>query len=57
MKLKMSRTLLACVALAVFGITAQAQAPPPTKPFDWHGYDERQTACKLYDQMLWQCTQ
>ena len=53
----MLRIVFACVAVAVFGISVvQAQAPP-SKPFDWHGYDERQTACKLLDQILWECTQ
>ena len=55
----MNRIVIASViALACFGISVvQAQPPPPTKTFDWEKYDERQTACKLYDQALLECTQ
>ena len=46
------------IALAVFGTSAHAQAPP-TKPktFDYDKYEEQKTACKLYDQALLNCTQ
>jgi hypothetical protein len=55
----MLRILLACVAVAVFGISVvQAQAPPTKPPpVDWNATDERKTACKLYDQRLWNCAQ
>jgi hypothetical protein len=44
------------IAFAVFGNSAQAQAPP-TKTFDYDKYEEQRTACKLYDQAILNCTQ
>jgi hypothetical protein len=51
------RTVFTSVVFAVLCNSVVHAEPPPTKPFDWYGYDERQTACKLYDQELLECSQ
>jgi hypothetical protein len=45
------------IALAIVFTSAHAQAPPPTKTFDYDKYEEQKTACKLYDQAILNCTQ
>ena len=43
--------------MKAFVVALALACAPASRGFDWSAYDDRQTACRLYDRMLAQCSQ